>query len=73
MMKVEVLKEFKDIHTGEHYAIGAIIEVSEERAEEIAKNLPGFTVEVAEVEAPEIEEVEADATETKPRRKSTKK
>ena len=40
-MKVRVLKPFRDIHTGERYRRGQIIEVTKKRLAEIQKNLGG--------------------------------
>ena len=39
MKKFEVLKEFKDIHSKEVYKVSSVQEVSDERFEEIQKNL----------------------------------
>lgn len=42
MKKFEVLKEFKDIHSQEKYKVDSVQEVSNERFEEIQKNLQKF-------------------------------
>ncbi len=41
-MKIKILKEFRDIHTSHLYEEGDIIEVSEERYEEMTKNLSEY-------------------------------
>lgn len=47
-MRVKVIKEFIDVHTGEYHAIGDVLTVSEERLEEIKK--VGQLVEVLQQE-----------------------
>lgn len=39
MKKFKVIKEFKDVHSGEKYKVDSIVEVSDERFEEIQGNL----------------------------------
>lgn len=39
MKKFKVLKEFKDIHTGDKYKVDSTVEVSDERFAEIQANL----------------------------------
>lgn len=39
MKKFKVLKEFKDIHTGDKYQVDSTVEVSDERFAEIQGNL----------------------------------
>ena len=41
-MKIKILKEFRDIHTSHLYEEGDVIEVSEERYEEMTKNLSEY-------------------------------
>nr|DAD65031.1 MAG TPA: hypothetical protein [Caudoviricetes sp.]DAI04143.1 MAG TPA: hypothetical protein [Caudoviricetes sp.]DAX76556.1 MAG TPA: hypothetical protein [Caudoviricetes sp.] len=54
-MKIKVLKEFQDIHTSHLYGEGDVVEVSEERYEEMRKNLSAYDYEY-------IEEVTPDET-----------
>lgn len=42
MKKFKVLKEFKDIHTGDKYQVDSTVEVTNERFEEIQGNLSNY-------------------------------
>lgn len=57
-MKIKVLKEFQDIHTSHLYEEGDVIEVSDERYEEMRKNLSAYDYEYIE----EVKEVVTDET-----------
>lgn len=57
-MKIKVLKEFQDIHTSHLYEEGDVVEVSEERYEEMRKNLSAYDYEYIE----EVKEVVTDET-----------
>nr|DAJ36327.1 MAG TPA: hypothetical protein [Caudoviricetes sp.]DAK47872.1 MAG TPA: hypothetical protein [Caudoviricetes sp.]DAN32080.1 MAG TPA: hypothetical protein [Caudoviricetes sp.] len=57
-MKIKVLKEFQDIHTSHLYEEGDVVEVSEERYEEMTKNLSAYDYEYIE----EVKEVVTDET-----------
>ena len=57
-MKIKVLKEFQDIHTSHLYEEGDVVEVSEERYEEMTKNLSAYDYEYIE----EVKEVVIDET-----------
>lgn len=45
MKKIKVLIEFKDIHSKELYEVDSVLEVSEERLEEMKKNLSKYKSE----------------------------
>lgn len=47
MAKYKVVKEFRDVHTKEVYAVGRVIELTVKRANEVNKNLKGFIEPVA--------------------------
>ena len=57
-MKIKILKEFRDIHTSHLYEEGDIIEVSEERYEEITKNLSEYDYKYIEEVVTEDETVQ---------------
>ena len=42
LKKFKVLKEFKDIHTGDKYQVDSTVEVTNERFEEIQGNLSNY-------------------------------
>jgi hypothetical protein len=57
-MKIKVLKEFQDIHTSHLYEEGDIIEVSDERYEEMTKNLSEYDYKYIEEVVTEDETVQ---------------
>lgn len=57
-MKIKILKEFRDIHTSHLYEEGDIIEVSEERYEEMTKNLSEYDYKYIEEVVTEDETVQ---------------
>lgn len=57
-MKIKVLKEFQDIHTSHLYQEGDIIEVSDERYEEMTKNLSEYDYKYIEEVVTEDETVQ---------------
>lgn len=57
-MKIKILKEFRDIHTSHLYEVGDVVEISEERYEEMTKNLSEYDYKYIE----EVEEVIPDET-----------
>lgn len=73
-MKAKVLKKFKDKYSGKIYKPGTVIEVTEERFEEI-RNTDKSLIEAAEKKAEEVAEEAAEekAEEKKPARKTKAK
>lgn len=77
-MKAKVLKKFKDKYSGKIYKPGTVIEVTEERFEEIRNTDESF-VEAVEEKAEEVAEesteeaAEKKAEEKKPARKTKAK
>lgn len=57
-MKIKVLKEFQDIHTSHLYEEGDVVEVSEERYEEMTKNLSEYDYKYIEEVVTEDETVQ---------------
>lgn len=57
-MKIKILKEFRDIHTSHLYEEGDIIEVSEERYEEMTKNLSEYDYKYIEEVVTEDETIQ---------------
>lgn len=57
-MKIKILKEFRDIHTSHLYEEGDIIEVSEERYEEMSKNLSEYDYKYIEEVVTEDETIQ---------------
>lgn len=57
-MKIKILKEFRDIHTSHLYEEGDIIEVSEERYEEMTKNLSEYDYKYIEEVVTEYETIQ---------------
>lgn len=57
-MKIKVLKEFQDIHTSHLYEEGDVIEVSDERYEEMTKNLSEYDYKYIEEVVTEDETVQ---------------
>ena len=57
-MKIKVLKEFQDIHTSHLYEEGDVVEVSEERYEEMTKNLSEYDYKYIEEVVTEYETVQ---------------
>lgn len=57
-MKIKILKEFRDIHTSHLYEEGDIIEVSEERCEEMTKNLSEYDYKYIEEVVTEYETIQ---------------
>ena len=57
-MKIKILKEFRDIHTSHLYEEGDTIEVSEERYEEITKNLSEYDYKYIEEVVTEDETIQ---------------
>lgn len=75
-MKIKVLKRFKDKHNGSIYNAGTVLEVSEERFEEINKTNASLVEAVEEkTEEGKAEETatEETATEETEEKKPTKK
>lgn len=81
MAEFNVLKPFEDIHTNEVYAVNQVIELTDERFEEVTANLEAFGggfIEVVEVveEPSDTSDTTADAVDTadaeKPKAKSKK-
>jgi hypothetical protein len=69
-MKAKVLKKFKDKYSGKIYKPGTVIEVTEERFEEI-RNADKSLIEAVEEKAEEAAEEKAE--EKKPARKTKAK
>jgi hypothetical protein len=57
-MKIKILKEFRDIHTSHLYEEGDIIEISEERYEEMTKNLSEYDYKYIEEVVTEDETIQ---------------
>ena len=57
-MKIKILKEFRDIHTSHLYEEGDVIEVSEERYEEMTKNLSEYDYKYIEEVVTEYETIQ---------------
>lgn len=57
-MKIKVLKEFQDIHTSHLYEEGDVVEVSEERYEEMTKNLSEYDYKYIEEVVTEDETIQ---------------
>lgn len=70
-MKVKVLRKFLDKHTGEVHKPGDVLEITEERFEEILK--VGKLVEKVSKEKTEPEEVAETVAEPKKRTRKTSK
>lgn len=64
MKKFQVLKEFKDIHSQEKYKVDSVQEVSDERFEEIQKNLQKYDGEfIKEIKQRKRKKKAEDSTE----------
>lgn len=64
MKKFQVLKEFKDIHSQEKYKVDSVQEVSDERFEEIQKNLSKYDGEfIKEIKQRKRKKKAEDSTE----------
>jgi hypothetical protein len=59
-MKVEVLQKFRDIHTGEMHYAGDVMDITEERFQEICGKNKGLVKEIPEVQEEETEEIQED-------------
>ena len=59
-MKVEVLQKFRDIHTGEMHYTGDVMDIAEERFQEICGKNKGLVKAIPEVQEEETEEIQED-------------
>ena len=62
-MKIKVLKRFHDKVTGEVHEVGEVVEVTDQRGEEITSNPLGVAEKVGAVDVPAVEKPAETKTE----------